>query len=51
MAHQNRGFAAVLGQTGAFINSNSNPKRTRADTYVKSCKMTLAGLNGISVLV
>ena len=51
MAHQNRGFAATLGQTSAFINSNSNPKRARADTYVKSCKMTLAGLNGISVLV
>ena len=51
MTHQDRGFAAALGQISAFINYNSNPKRSRAGTYVKSYKMTLAGLNGISVLV
>lgn len=51
MTHHTRGFAAYLGQIGAFINHNSNPTRWSANTYVKSCKMTLAGLKGISVLV
>ena len=45
-------FTKLTDPVIASINLDSNPKRSKElGTYVKSCKITLAGLNGISVLV